>query len=48
MARPRKEETRDFAAMIEDFKARFPKEWEEIRLGPTLYGVDVIAEKLKG
>jgi hypothetical protein len=28
------------------FKARFPEEWEAIRLCPLQHGLDVMAEKL--
>lgn len=38
----------DFAAAVADFKARFPAEWDALRLCPLQHGVEEIARKLKG
>lgn len=35
-------------AGIDAFKARFPDQWEAIRLGPTQHGIDQIIEALGG
>lgn len=56
MARPQKSspaagEHGDVAAIkagIDAFKARFPDQWEAIRLGPTQHGLDQIIEALGG
>lgn len=36
-----------FAALVEQFKAEHPEEWEAIALTPTQHGVEVIAKALK-
>ncbi len=59
MNRPRKAriegaaagEIGDVAAIkagIDAFKARYPDQWEAIRLGPTQHGIDQIIEALGG
>lgn len=59
MNRPRKArvegssagEIGDVAAIkagIAAFKARFPQQWEAIRLGPTQHGIEQIIEALEG
>jgi hypothetical protein len=37
----------DFAAFVADFKARFPDDWEMLRLCPLQHGLETMIEKLK-
>ena len=37
-----------FMAAVAEFQSRFPADWDAIRLCPTLHGVEIIAERLKG
>lgn len=54
MGRPRKQpeatgeigDVPSITAGIEWFKARYPEEWEGMRLGPLEYGLTQIIEKL--
>lgn len=39
--------THDIEAIVADFRARFPDEWNELRLCPLEYGLIEIAERLK-
>lgn len=34
-------------AIIDDFKVRFPDEWEGLRLCPLQHGIETIVERLK-
>lgn len=38
----------DFGSFVADFKARFPADWETLRLCPLEHGIETIIEKLKG
>lgn len=48
MARPRKvAESSPLADLLADFRARFPDEWESLRLCPLQHGIETMIEKLK-
>ncbi len=43
-----KERAPSLADTVADFKARFPDDWEALRLCPLQHGIETMIEKLNG